>query len=221
MGIFGGVFNLFGGIAGKLADTFEFLERNKVIETLHKGTDLLQFALPVARVVAAMTPTTLDDTAIEILAKWGVPASKLFEQGATGLDKLIKDGARQKLAAELLRKQLIQIIEQGEKVHWGDEVIDSVEKILALEPSSLATAVEQANLLIKQAAPAEAPKPAPSPAPAPAEPTRKYNTIPEIKGRIEELRTELGTTTDPARRASLEGKIEKQKRALAEKEKGE
>lgn len=210
MGIFSNVFNIFGGIAKSLSKAHDFLEENKILETLSKGTDLLQYALPVVKAFAALTPTSLDNAAIAIIERYGIPASKLFQEGATGLDKIIQDGGRQKVVIELLRKQLIDIIMAGGNVHLGEKIVDTVEEVLELSDNSLAVAVEQALALLKSSKPVEAPAPAPA---------KKYVTVEEIKARIGELRAKLDKASDPSLRASIEARIASKEKDLAEAEK--
>lgn len=215
MGLFSNVFGIFGGVAKSLTKAFDFLEENKVIETLNKGLDLIQYALPVVKTVAALTPTSLDDMAIAVLEKYGLPAAKLFDESATGLDKLIQDSGKQKLAIEILRRQMVEAIESGGKVHLGDRVIGSVEEILGLSDNSLAVAVEQALALLKASKVVPASPAAPEPA------TEPQRTVTEIEARLARLRNELLAATDKEEIEKLNKKIVRQTAALAEAKKRE
>lgn len=205
-------------IFGKITNAFHFLTDHNIAAQAAKITPLLSIALPFAKLLTAATPGDLDDRIVAKIETLGIPAASLFGEAVTGIDKILRDGGRQKVVAALLRDELIEIIKREGHVKFGDEVLTTASQVLGLEQRKLELVALQVYDLLRDHDPEiVAAKPAPA-VPAPpvtVEPSRHYTTASEIKGRIEELKTKLEKPDlSEEKREDLEGRLKKQEDAL-------
>jgi len=66
-------------------------------------------------------------------------------------NELIKDGGRQRLAAEALKLKLLELVQSGKQVKLDDFAIKTVTDVLNLDKTILLTAVQSAVFFFKQA----------------------------------------------------------------------
>jgi hypothetical protein len=62
----------------------------------------------------------------------------------------IKDGGRQRLAAEALKLKLLELVQNGKQVKLDDFAIKTVADALNLDKTTLITAVQSAVFFFKQ-----------------------------------------------------------------------
>ena len=143
-----GFVSVFKGIGHALASAYNWLSGDKVEKVITEGKMLLQYALPVAKRVSALTPTTVDDDIIATMEKLSLPVSVLFDES----QKVLQRGAKLHLTTELFLQELIKIVTDGKKVDIGTTVLSTAEDILALDLTKLITAAQDAYNLVKNAA---------------------------------------------------------------------
>lgn len=138
---FGSFFKKIGSFFVNLFSNDEF---NKAV---NKISTLAQLAFPIAELVAKATPTKADDLLVEAAKNIGISLNDIL----SSTNELIKDGGRQRLAAEALKLKLLQIVQQGKQVKLEDFAINTVADVLALDKTTLLTAVQSAVFFFKQA----------------------------------------------------------------------
>lgn len=105
---------------------------------------LAGLALPVVELVVKATPTQADDLLLEAAKGLGNSVEDIF----VSTNELIHDGGRQRLAAEALRLKLIDMVKAGGHIDIGDFTLQTVDDVLALDKTTLITAVQNAVYLL-------------------------------------------------------------------------
>lgn len=132
--------------------------------------DLFALAEPVVRMLAAATPSSIDDVTVEIASRISVDIRKVLALPKEERGDYVRDVAR-----EVLRVRVLENVIAGHAVEINGIKIASAEQVAKLSTSLLNRAVEMAYGAIKNAARLEEPAapeatPEAIPEPAPAEP---------------------------------------------------
>ena len=77
----------------------------------------------------------------------GVSISEIL----SNTNELIRDGGRQRLAAEALKLKLLELVQNGKQVKLEDFAIKTVADVLNLDKTVLLTAIQSAVFFFKQA----------------------------------------------------------------------
>ena len=115
-------------------------------QAVSRLTKLAEIAFPIVELVAQATPTKADDLLVAAAKNAGLSIKQIYES----TDDLIKDGGRQKLAAEALKLRLLELVQQGKSVKLDDFAINTVSDVLNLDKTTLLTAVQSAVFFFKQ-----------------------------------------------------------------------
>lgn len=136
----------FHKITNIIANLFRDLDSDKAKKVYAEIISLAAKALPVIKLVAALTPDPTDDLVIAALEKLGLTAKQVLDS----TNDLIHDANRQNLAIEILKQDLLNEFNKSGKFSIGDFAINSVEDILKLDKSTLKSAVQDAYTLWKR-----------------------------------------------------------------------
>ncbi|MFY9223189.1 MAG: hypothetical protein WAQ98_10985 [Blastocatellia bacterium] len=136
--------NFFKRIGSFFANLFG---NKKVQEAAGKLAGLVKIAFPVVELVAQITPTKADDLLVEAAKNIGISINEIV----SSTNELIKDGGRQRLAAEALKLRLLELVQQGKAVKAEEFTIKTVADVLNLDKTILLTAVQSAVFFFKQA----------------------------------------------------------------------
>lgn len=135
-------FKSIGNAIGRLFRNIDKEKAKKIIAVIH---NLYKEAIPIAEMVAALTPTPTDDVIIAALKNLGWTAEQIINQ----TDEIKKDGQRLALATEALKEHLLKIVTSGGKVDIGDETIETIEDVLGLNKNVLRSAVQSGYTIWK------------------------------------------------------------------------
>lgn len=118
----------------------------QALEVMKKVNQLLQFALPIAKMVAATTPSQADDQVVSTVHNFGLVLSDLL-----GNDRptTVANANRQMLSVEILRNDLIKRVENNEQIEFGKRMLLSKEDVLAIPLSILNAVVVSAHSINK------------------------------------------------------------------------
>lgn len=141
----------------KIVDGFKWLGRTVLglkkyepafKKALDKVADLIEYALPAAKAVAAMTPPEFDDLKVAQAEYW---AKKLREVGRDP-DKVFIEGAKLVLSSEKIREQLLIAIKNSKNgIEVAGQVLRTVEDVLGLSDTTLRTAAQVGYSALKNA----------------------------------------------------------------------
>lgn len=140
-----GIQKVFSKIGGFFVDIWQFFNKDevkKVKETIKKFTP---YVLPVVKMIASATPNKIDDALIIAGESIGRSAIDII----TSTDDIIKDGGRQKLAAEVVKARFKEIIENVGEVKLGDIVLRTADEVDLLDKTLLLTAIQDTVALYK------------------------------------------------------------------------
>lgn len=137
-------FKSIGNAIGKLFRNIDKDKAKKIIAVIH---NLYKEAIPIAEMVATLTPTPTDDVIVAALKNLGWTAEQIINQ----VDQTKKDGQRLALATEALKEHLLKIVALGGKVDIGDETIETIEDVLGLDKNLLRSAVQSGYTIWKLA----------------------------------------------------------------------
>lgn len=140
--------NFFKSIANSIAKLFKRIDKEKAKKILSQIHNLYKEAIPIVQLVASLTPSPTDDVIVASLINLGWTAESIINQ----VDEVKKDGQRLALATEALKEHLLKIIKAGGKVDIGDEVLSTVEDVLALDKNILRSAIQSGYTIWKLAA---------------------------------------------------------------------
>lgn len=135
--------NFFKKIGSFFANLFG---NKKVQQAAEKLAGLVKIAFPVVELVAKMTPTQADDLLVEAAKNIGISINEIV----SSTNELVKDGGRQRLAAEALKLKLIELVQTGKKVKLEDFTLETTADVLNLDKTTLLTAVQSAVFFWKQ-----------------------------------------------------------------------
>lgn len=107
---------------------------------------LSQWALPAVEMVARLTPTPTDDIVIEALKTLGYTAKQILESS----DDLFRDAARQRLAIEIIRRNIAQALTAGKPIQIGDITIRTIEDILKIDKTHMLAAIHAILAVIRR-----------------------------------------------------------------------
>lgn len=138
--------NVFKKIGSFFANLFG---NKKVQQAAEKLAGLVTIAFPVVELVAKMTPTQADDLLVEAAKNIGISINEIV----SSTNELVKDGGRQRLAAEALKLRLLELVQQGKAVKVDEFTIKTVADVLNLDKTMLLTAVQSAVFFFKQVQP--------------------------------------------------------------------
>lgn len=119
---------------------------NKFNQAVSQISMLAQVAFPIAELISKATPTQADDLLIQAAKNIGVSVGDIL----SSTNELVKDGGRQRLAAEALKLRLLDLVQQGKEVKLEDFAVKTVADVLALDKTTLLTAVQSAVFFFKQ-----------------------------------------------------------------------
>jgi hypothetical protein len=139
-----GFLDLFKKVGGFFANLFTNKKLNQAVNQI---SILAQVAFPIVELVAKATPTQTDNLLVEAAKNIGVSISDIF----SSTNELIKDGGRQRLAAEALKLKLLELVQSGKEIKLEDFAIKTVADVLSLDKTVLLTAVQSAVFFFKQA----------------------------------------------------------------------
>jgi hypothetical protein len=136
--------NFFKRIGSFFANLFG---NKKVQEAAGKLAGLVKIAFPVVELVAQITPTKADDLLVQAAKNIGISINEIV----SSTNEIIKDGGRQRLAAEALKLKLLELVQSGKQVRLDDFTIRTVADVLNLDKTIFLTAVQSAVFFFKQA----------------------------------------------------------------------
>ncbi len=139
-----GFLDLFRKVGGFFANLFT---DKKLNQTVNQISILAQVAFPIVELVAKVTPTQADNLLVEAAKNIGVSINDIF----SSTNELIKDGGRQRLAAEALKLKLLELVQSGKEIKLEDFAIKTVADVLSLDKTALLTTVQSAVFFFKQA----------------------------------------------------------------------
>lgn len=137
--------SFFKSIANAIGKLFRNIDKEKAKKIIAVIHNLYKEAIPIAEMVAALTPTPTDDVIIAALKNLGWTAEQIINQ----TDEIKKDGQRLALATEALKEHLLKIIASGGKIDIGDETIETIEDVLGLNKNLLRSAVQSGYTIWK------------------------------------------------------------------------
>ncbi|MBK7994312.1 MAG: hypothetical protein IPK14_13095 [Blastocatellia bacterium] len=129
--------NFFKRIGSFFANLFG---NKKVQEAAGKLAGLVKIAFPVVELVAQITPTKADDLLVEAAKNIGISINEIV----SSTNDLVRDGGRQRLAAEALKLKLLELVQNGKQVKLDDFTIKTTADVLNLDKTTLLTAVQSA-----------------------------------------------------------------------------
>lgn len=136
--------NFFKKIGSFFSNLFGSKKFNQAVNQI---SILAQIAFPIVELVAKSTATQTDNLLLEAAKNLGISISEIF----SSTNELIRDGGRQRLAAEALRLKLIELVQNGKEIKLEDFAIKTASDVLNLDKSTLITAVQSAYFFFKQA----------------------------------------------------------------------
>lgn len=139
-----GFLNFFKKIGSFFANLFT---NKKLTQVVNQISMLAQIAFPIVELVAKATPTQADDLLLQAAKNLDVSISEIL----SSTSELVKDGGRQRLAAEALRLKLLELVQNGKEVKLEDFAIKTVADVLNLDKTTLLTAIQSAVFFFKQA----------------------------------------------------------------------
>lgn len=142
-----GIGSIFKKIFSPIAKLFKRVDLDKVDKVLDRIGDLSSIALDVAEKLSSITPTTTDDEIVRAAKSLKMDLSQVL----LSTSDFIRDGSRQHLAAQILKKRLIDIVTSGKSVKIGNEVLNSIADVIALDKTILLSAVQNAYAIYKLA----------------------------------------------------------------------
>ena len=129
--------NFFKRIGSFFANLFG---NKKVQEAAGKLAGLVKIAFPVVELVAQITPTKADDLLVQAAKNIGISINEIV----SSTNDLVRDGGRQRLAAEALKLKLLELVQNGKQVKLDDFTIKTTADVLNLDKTTLLTAVQSA-----------------------------------------------------------------------------
>jgi hypothetical protein len=138
-----GFFNFFKKIGSFFANLFTGKKFNQAVNQISM---LAQIAFPIVDLVSKATPTKADDLLVEAAKNLGVGVNEIINS----TNELVRDGGRQRLAAEALKLHLLELVQKGKQVKLDDFTIKTVADVLSLDKTTLLTAVQSAVFFFKQ-----------------------------------------------------------------------
>lgn len=135
--------NFFKKIGGFFANLFTNKKLNQAINQI---SILTQTAFPIVELVTLATPTKADDLLLEAAKNLDTSVKEIL----TSTNELVRDGGRQRLAAEALRLRLLELVQNGKQVTLDDFAIKTVSDVLNLDKTTLLTAAQSAVFFYKQ-----------------------------------------------------------------------
>ena len=136
--------NFFKKIGGFFANLFSSKKFNQAVSQI---SGLAQAAFPIVELVAQVSPTKVDDLLVAAAKNLGLSINEVYNS----TNELIKDGGRQRIAAEALKLRLLELVKDGKSVRLDDFAINTVSDVLNLDKTTLLTAVQSAVFFFKQA----------------------------------------------------------------------
>lgn len=136
--------NFFKKIGSFFANLFTSKKFNQAVSQI---SGLAQVAFPIVDLVSKATPTKTDDLLLEAAKNLGVGVNEII----TSTNELVRDGGRQRLAAEALKLHLLELVQKGKEIKLEDFTVRTVADVLNLDKTTLLTAVQSAVFFFKQA----------------------------------------------------------------------
>lgn len=136
--------NFFKKIGGFFSNIFTSKKLNQAANQI---SILAQTAFPIVELVTKATPSKADDLLLEAAKNLDTSVKDIL----TSTNELIRDGGRQRLAAEALRLRLLELIQKGKEVKLDEFTLKTVSDVLNLDKTTLLTAVQSAVFFYKQA----------------------------------------------------------------------
>jgi hypothetical protein len=136
--------NFFKKIGGFFANLFTNKKLNQAINQI---SSLAQTAFPIVELVTKATPSKADDLLLEAAKNLDTSVKDIL----TSTNELVRDGGRQRLAAEALRLRLLELVQNGKEVKLDEFTLKTVSDVLNLDKTTLLTAVQSAVFFYKQA----------------------------------------------------------------------
>lgn len=138
----------FSNFFKKIGSFFSILFSSKKLnQAVSKLSGLAEIAFPIVNLVTLATPTKADDLLLEAAKNLDTSVKDIL----TSTNELVRDGGRQRLAAEALRLRLLELVQNGKEVKLDDFAIKTVSDVLNLDKTTLLTAVQSAVFFFKQA----------------------------------------------------------------------
>lgn len=139
--------SFFKKVGRGVGSLFGLLNSDKAKKIYNNIGELADKTLPAIELVVKLTPTTTDDMVLAGLRKLGLTISEILDK----TNKRLHDNNRLDLAIEIFIQQLIASLAKGEKIKFGDLVLQTTEDILALDRSLIKSAVQDGYTLWKLA----------------------------------------------------------------------
>jgi len=109
MSFFKSIGNFFKSIGQAIGKIFSPQNINKV-------AGLAKEAVPIVEKIAEITPTKADDLLVKAAKNLGISVNEII----SSTNELIRDGGRQRLAAEALKLKLLELVQNGKQVKLDD-----------------------------------------------------------------------------------------------------
>ena len=136
--------NFFKKIGGFFSGLFTSKKLNQAV---NKVSGLTEIAFPIVNLVTLATPTKADDLLLQAAKNIGIGVNEII----SSTNELVRDGGRQRLAAEALKLKLLELVQSGKQVKLDDFAIKTVADVLNLDKTTLLTAIQSAVFFFKQA----------------------------------------------------------------------
>lgn len=136
--------NFFKKIGGFFSNIFTSKKLNQAVNQI---SILTQTAFPIVELVTKATPSKADDLLLEAAKNLDTSVKEIL----TSTNELVRDGGRQRLAAEALRLRLLELVQKGKEVKLDEFTLKTVSDVLNLDKTTLLTAVQSAVFFYKQA----------------------------------------------------------------------
>lgn len=107
---------------------------------------LSEWALPAVEMVARLTPNPTDDIVVAALKTLGYTARQILESS----DDLFRDAARQRLAMEIMRRNIVAALASGKPIRIGDITIRTIEDVLKIDKTHLLAAIHAILAVIRR-----------------------------------------------------------------------
>ena len=125
--------NIFSRIGSKIKATYKAIKGllidpdtyESVLDTVDAIAALAKYAYPAAKLVAEMTPTSIDNKVLEALGKLGLTISDIFDEA----DEVVRHGRLLQLAATVARRELKDALSAVKELRIGKFVITAVDVI--------------------------------------------------------------------------------------------
>lgn len=139
-----GFVDFFKKIGSWITGLFSHLNTQKVSTVLHQIVTLADQAIPAVELVGALAHNKEVDIVVAALTTLDLTADQILN----ATDEFAARDMKLSLATQVLIEKAKSIIAAGGKVNIGEEVIDTVEKLLGLPHEVFRSAAQAAYALV-------------------------------------------------------------------------